>query len=129
MVTENENEVVALLEELVRWARFQGIQQAKQVLQERLEGETQKLVYHLSDGRSSDEVAKTAGVSGQTIRNYWRAWFTSGIVAPSKKYKGRFEKVFDLGDLGMPLPKGGSAAAKPGSVTTNSQQEVSGDGK
>lgn len=129
MVTENQNDVVSLLEELVRWARFQGIQQAKQVLQERLEGETQKLVYHLSDGRSSEDVAKGAGVSGQTVRNYWRVWFTSGIVAPSKKYKGRFEKVFNLDDLGIPLPKATGTAVKHSTSARENKQEVDGDGE
>jgi Fic family protein len=109
MVTENQDEVVTLLQELVKWTRFQGIQQAKQALQKLLEdpekGDTPKLLYHLSNGNSSEEIAKAAGVSSQTVRNYWRSWYTSGIVSPSKKYKGRFEKVFNLEDLGIPLPK------------------------
>jgi predicted ArsR family transcriptional regulator len=109
MVTENRDEIVTLLEELVRWARFQGIQQAKQVLQRLLEdpekGDTPKSIYHLSDARSSEEIAKVVGVSSQTVRNYWRSWFTSGVVVPSRSYKGRFEKVFNLEDLGIPLPK------------------------
>ena len=46
-------------------------------------------------------------MSSQTVRNYWRSWYTSGIVSVSKKFKGggRFEKVFNLEDLGIPLPK------------------------
>ena len=128
MVTENQNEVVALLEELVRWTRFQGVQQAKKTLQELLEGDTQKVLYHLSDGRSSEETAKAAGVSSQTVRNYWRAWFASGIVAPSKKYKGRFEKLFNLEDLGIPLPKAGGAIAKGNDSIAGSEQEVTQDG-
>jgi hypothetical protein len=114
MVTENRDEIVTLLEELVRWARFQGIQQAKQVLKGLLEdpekGDTPKSIYHFSDGRSSEEIGKVVGVSSQTVRNYWRSWFTSGVVVPSRRYKGRFEKVFNLEDLGMSLPK--PAAAK-----------------
>ena len=105
MTQENQDMVVSLLEELVRWTRFQGIQRAKEVLEELLTGDTQRLVYHLSNGRSSQEIGKAAGVSSQTVRNYWRAWFTSGIVTPSKRPKGRFEKVFDLEDLGIPVPK------------------------
>jgi response regulator of citrate/malate metabolism len=105
MVNENQNEIVVLLEELVKWTRFQGIRQAKGVLEQLLEGNTQRLIYHLSDGRSSEEIGKAIGASSQTIRNYWRNWYTSGIVFPSKKYKGRFEKVFNLEDLGISLPK------------------------
>ena len=107
MVNENQSEIVVLLEELVRWTRFQGIQRAKEVLEKLLEGATQSTIYHLSDGKSSEEIGKTVGVSSQTVRNYWRSWYTSGIVTVSKKYKGggRFEKVFNLEDLGIPLPK------------------------
>jgi hypothetical protein len=114
MVTENRDEIVTLLEELARWARFQGIQQAKQVLKGLLEdpekGDTPKSIYHFSDGRSSEEIGKAVGVSSQTVRNYWRSWFTSGVVVPSRHYRGRFAKVFNLEDLGMSLPK--PAAAK-----------------
>lgn len=118
MVTENQNEVITLLEELVRWARFHGIRQAKQVLQGFLEdpdkGDIPKNIYHLSDGRSSEEIAKTVGISSQTVRNYWRSWYTAGVVFPSRLYKGRFEKIVNLEDLGISLPR--LAAAKiPGS--------------
>ena len=109
MTTENDHQIVTLLEELVRWTRFQGVQQAKQVLEKLLadpeKDDTPKLVYHLSDGKTSGDIAKVARVSSQTVRNYWRAWFASGIVTPSQKHKGRFEKVFNLEDLGISLPK------------------------
>jgi hypothetical protein len=112
MVTENQNEIVTLLEELVRWTRFQGVRQAKEVLEKVLEGSSQRLIYHLSDGRSSEEIGKAAGVSSQTVRNYWRSWYTSGIASPSKNHKGRFEKVFNLEDLGISLPKQEGVPAK-----------------
>jgi response regulator of citrate/malate metabolism len=107
MVIEGQNEIVALLEELVRWTRFQGIQQAKTVLEQLLEGDTQRIIYHLSDGKSSEEISKTVGISSQTVRNYWRSWYASGIVYKSKLYSGRFEKVFDLEDLNIAIPKQG----------------------
>ena len=128
MVRENQNEVVVLLEELVRWTRFQGIHRAKEVLQELLNGDAQKLIYHLSDGRSSQDIAKVSGVAGQTVRNYWRSWFTSGIVSPSKKYKGRFEKVFNLEDLGLPLPKVSGVAIQSQAGSPSGNQEVEEDG-
>jgi response regulator of citrate/malate metabolism len=108
MMDQNKDEIVALLEELVRWARFHGIQQAKDVLKEFLEdpekGDIPKIIYHLSDGKSSEEIAKAVGVSSQTVRNYWRSWFSSGIVVQSRLYKGRFEKIFNLEDLGLSIP-------------------------
>jgi hypothetical protein len=120
MEIENQDEIITLLEELVRWTRFQGVRQAKEVLKELLEGNTQLLIYHLSDGRSSEEIGKVSGVSSQTVRNYWRSWYTSGIASPYKKYKGRFEKVFNLEDLGIPIPKQSGVPAKQeenGSIT------------
>jgi len=129
MVTGNDTEVVALLEELVRWARFQGVRQAKMVLQDLLKEDTQKSLYHISDGRSSEEIARILGVSSQTVRNYWRVWFASGIVMPSKKYKGRLEKVFNLEDLGFPVPKVDIASAKSKGAGLSTNQEAQEDDK
>lgn len=124
MIQENGSEVVPLLEELVRWARFQGVQRAKDVLQNLLSEDTQRAIYHLSNGRSSEDISKAVGVSSQTVRNYWRAWFTSGIVALSKNYRGRFEKVFNLEDLAIPLPRSGRSMEKQPSGTPIGDQEV-----
>jgi hypothetical protein len=95
---------VDLLDEIAKWVRFQGIQLAKQVFAEALRKDIEKLAYHYSDGRSSAEIAKIVGVSDFAIRNYWKRWNTIGIAVPSSKFKGRYERLFSLDDLGIELP-------------------------
>lgn len=107
---DRQDKIIELLEEILRWTRLQGVERAKAVLDEALSDDKLKLAYHLSDGRSSTEVANACGVSGMSITNWWRRWFTIGIAQPSKKYKGRFERTFPLEDLGIKVPsiKGGT---------------------
>jgi len=101
---DKQDKVIKLLEEILRWTRLQGIQNARAVLEDTLANDILKTAYQLSDGRSSSEVRKACGVTGKTVTNYWRRWFTLGIVQPSPKYKGRFERAFSLEDLGIEIP-------------------------
>ncbi|MCP8309409.1 MAG: helix-turn-helix domain-containing protein [archaeon] len=101
-----EEKMVKLLEEILKWIRFSGMQQVKSVLLSLLDSETKRIIYHLSDGeKSSGDIGKMSGVSDQTVRNYWRDWFTKGIVEP-KSVKGgtRYKKVFSLEDFGIEVP-------------------------
>lgn len=101
----NDNtRAVELLEELVKWSRLQGAQTAKKILSESLSKNSEKLVYHFSDGRGSKEISSLAGVSDFSVRSYWKRWNTEGLVSPSKKYKGRYERVFSLEDFGIDVP-------------------------
>lgn len=102
---DKQDKMIQVLEEILTWTRFQGIQNVKAVLLGALKpGSRERVAYQLSDGRSSVEVGKACGVSGMTVTNYWRRWFTLGIAQPSKKYKGRFERTFSLEDFGIEIP-------------------------
>jgi len=101
---DKQDKVIELLEEILRWTRLQGVQNARAVLVDALKTDTLKIAYQFSDGRSSVDVAKVCGVSPMTVTNYWRRWFTLGIAQPSKNYKGRFERAFSLEDLGIEIP-------------------------
>ena len=101
---DKQDKVIELLGEILIWTRLQGVQNAKAVLASALTTNVHKLAYQLSDGRSSAEVAKDCGVSAMTVTNYWKRWFTLGIARPSPKFKGRFERIFSLEDLGIEIP-------------------------
>lgn len=117
---EWQDKMIQLLEEILIWTRLQGVRNAKAVLDEALSDDKPKLAYHLSDGRSSTEVANACGVTGMTITNWWRRWFTIGIAQPSKRYKGRFERTFSLDDLGIKVP-----STKAGTRTGSEKQPES----
>lgn len=103
-MSATDTRLVELLTELVKWTRFEGIQKARQILADSLKKDSEKLAYHFSDGRGSAEVAKVAGVSDFAVRSYWKKWQALALVVPSNKYKGRFQHVFSLEDLGFEVP-------------------------
>lgn len=120
--------VVELLEELVRWTRLQGIQHARAILGEVLKKDAEKLAYQHSDGRGSAEVGKVAGVSDFAVRSYWKRWASIGIVVPSKKFKGRYERIFSLEDLGFEVPSPRGPPTKMDAPTAGAEEEVKLDG-
>lgn len=94
------------LDQLLKWTRFAGMQQLRSILTNNLTNDTQLLIYEYSNGkRSTREIAKLAGVkSNQTIVNYWKNWSSLGIVEPSQKYQGRFQRICSLEQVGLTVP-------------------------
>lgn len=99
--------IIEVLEEILKWVKFQGWQNVKGILSEVLEDDVSKLVYHYSDGRSSREVAEKVRVSHSTVTNYWKRWAKIGIVEPIRVRRGiRYKKVFSLEEFGIEVPEG-----------------------
>ena len=119
---DKQDKIIELLGEVLRWTRLQGVQNARAVLTTALKTDTDKIIYHLSDGRPSGQIARVCGVTEVSVRNYWRRWFTLGITQPSHKYKGRFERSFSLEDLGIKVPAMTVASA---TVKERAEQEES----
>lgn len=101
---EQQDKIIGLLDEILKWTRFEGMQRVKAVLLETLKKDSEKIAYQYSDGRGSLEISKIAGVSDFAIRSYWKKWATIGLVHPSGKFKGRYERLFSLEDLGVEVP-------------------------
>jgi len=99
-----QRRTIELLQEIAKWVRFEGIQTARQVLNDFFKKDSEKLAYQYSDGRGSSEIAKIAGVSDFAVRSYWKKWSAMGLVVPSDKFKGRYEHLFSLDDFGIELP-------------------------
>lgn len=94
------------LAQLLKWARFAGMQQLRGILADNLDDDRSMLIYEYSDGkRSTREIAKLVGVkSNQTIANYWKKWGSLGIVEPSPKHEGRFQRICSLEIVGLTIP-------------------------
>lgn len=103
-MSEDNKRIIELLEELVKWRRLEGAQLARKTMKEVLSKDAEKLVYQYSTGRTSKEIAALSGVSDFSVRNYWKKWNQEGLVMPSQKYKGRYERVFSLEDFGIEIP-------------------------
>ena len=111
-------EIESKLGQLLKWARFAGMQQLRDILAENLDDDTLMLIYEYSDGeRSTREIAKLVGVkSNRTVSNYWTKWRALSIVEPSPKREGRFQRICSLEAVGLtvpPAPKSSSEADEP----------------
>jgi hypothetical protein len=106
-VQQQTNEQTEILREILKWIKFAGAKEVKNVLLAALNTEQKRLVYHLSDGdRGSLEIAKAAGTSDTTVRRHWALWVRQGIVEPLKVRGGeRYKKFFELEDFGIEVPQ------------------------
>lgn len=109
-MTEDAN--TAILKEMLKWVRIQGMSQAKSVLRDALKTDKDRLVYEYSDGeRGMVEIAKLTGLGAETVRRYWARWATMGLVEPiSVKGGTRYKKVFSLQTFGIDMPQMQDAA-------------------
>ena len=106
MSEDRTDRIIELLEEILKWVKFQGWQNVKGILSEVLGDDMSKLIYHYSDGKSSREIAEKVSVSHQTVTNYWKKWAKIGIVEPLKVHRGiRYKRVFSLEDFGIEVPE------------------------
>ncbi len=106
----NENkdlnkEILGVLKEILKWTKFQAWKEVKGVLSSQLKDERMRLIYHLSDGKSTREIARKTGVSHVTVYEYWKKWSKIPIVEPIMvKGKIRYRKMFELEDFGIEIP-------------------------
>jgi hypothetical protein len=103
-LSDEKNEQTVLLREILKWIKFAGMKEVKEVLNSVLDTDQKKLVYQLSDGsKGMIEVGKAAGIaSTATISRYWKSWLKLGL-GENVSVKGgeRFRRAFDLEDFGI----------------------------
>lgn len=102
-----DNEQTQLLREILKWIKFAGMKEVKDVLNSVLDTDQKKLVYQLSDGsKGIVEIGKVAGIaSTETIFRYWKSWLKMRLGENvSVKGGNRFKRAFDLEDFGFELP-------------------------
>ena len=98
MSEDKTDRIINLLEEILKWTRFEGTEKVRTVMDSELDDDTKKLIYHLSDGESSPKIAKIVKTDPSTVRDYWKKWAKKGImkIHPDEKEK---EIVAEEGDV------------------------------
>jgi len=110
MQAENETNrllkrLVALMEENVRYARFQALPEIRRTLEQALVTEVDRRIYQASfHDRTVSEVARQAGTSRSNVQRKKQDWVTRGIMVPSGTRAGRWERAFDLEAIGLIAP-------------------------
>lgn len=93
------------LDNILKWTRFAGILQLRDILLQTLTDDKSLLIYEYSDGkRTTREVARLVNIGHVTVSRYWRHWNKIGIIEPSPKYKGRFQRICSLEEFGITIP-------------------------
>jgi DNA-binding transcriptional regulator YhcF (GntR family) len=96
-----EDRIIALLEEALIWLKFIA-GNFREVLIRELTEDTDKIIYELSNGlRTTRQIAKLSGVNHTTVANKWKKWHELGIVREASAWKGRFEHLCSLKEMGM----------------------------
>jgi len=113
------------LVQLLKWTKFAGMQQLRTILAQNLQNDKEMLIYELSDGeRTTREIAKLAKVgSHATVTSYWKRWSNLGIVEPSQKRKGRFQRICSLEEVGLTVPPM-TQPSTPSTEREQSEEEV-----
>lgn len=93
------------LDQLLKWSKFAGMQQLRNLLMQNLTTDAESSIYELSDGeRTTREIAGLANIgSNATVASYWRKWSKVGIVELSKR-QGRFRRICSLEEVGLTVP-------------------------
>ncbi len=102
---DSQKRMVELLEEIAKWTKVTSIPRVKDLLQEVLSSDNEKIAYHVSDGLDSRSVGRLAGVGASTIARWWKVWLRAGI-AKAIPVKGgeRAKRIFSLEDFGIGVP-------------------------
>lgn len=103
----SNNRIEELLTEILKWIKFAGAKEVREVLASNLDTDQKRLIYHLSDGNiGSVEIANLTKTSDRTVRRQWESWARLGIVDPIKVRGGdRYKKSFELEDFGIRVPE------------------------
>ena len=117
-----QDRMVELLEELVKWTRLSSKPGVKTLLLDILKDDERKMVYQLSDGRGSVEIAKLTGVGASTIPEWWKQWNKVGISEAMPVRGGeRAKRLFSLDDFGIEVPQPIKATMTEKPTTVESQ--------
>lgn len=112
-----------ILEDMLRWLRFTGIQQAKDVVDEVLTFEDDerkqrdaRVAYELTDGNHSQaEISRRITYSRPTVGNWQEKWGKLGI-ADEDPESGNYAHLISLEELGLdrpPVPDEGDSTEAP----------------
>lgn len=102
-MVSKENEEILI--EILKWQKLQGIRTLRDIIPSILDDVKKIKAYEMTDGKTpTKEIAKSLGVSKDTVIVWWREWFSQGIVNKVPQRGGGHplcEKIVSLKDMGM----------------------------
>jgi hypothetical protein len=120
-VSNNDERLLALMEELVVWTRFATRAAILAAWESILADDRHLLAYELSDGsRNQQQVADATGLSQPTISILWARWRRLGIARVQGKVVAHLARPSDLGmERAMRLSAPPAKGRRPDATTTS----------
>jgi predicted Fe-S protein YdhL (DUF1289 family) len=97
-ILEAASAIQRTLEEILIWLKISNSEKVNLILRTHLNSPEKRLVYHLSDGRSTREISAISSVSISAISTYWKKWNRLGLTR-KVGVKGGGERHFKNFDL------------------------------
>src|SRR5437879_1502744 len=95
--SQNPDTELSVLKEILKWTRFSGMREVKEVIKSVLDDDQKRIAYQLSDGsKGSPEICKLTGIkSPTTVTKYWGGWTKLGLGDTIPVRGGdRFKRAF-----------------------------------
>ena len=131
-MNEETEKQTKILEEILKWIKFSGTKDVKEVLLNNLTDDTKILIYHYSDGMNAIPFLKDLlGIKGNNvIPKLWDKWKNVGIMEKINVKRGeRGRKIFNLEDFGILIPEVKLEETPKEGIQKLSEQEKSSDEK
>ncbi|XHH08079.1 MAG: hypothetical protein ACFCUE_10955 [Candidatus Bathyarchaeia archaeon] len=107
-MSNQPNEQTIILKEILKWVKFAGLKEVKELLLTTTNNDPKKLlVYHLGDGNhGANEIASLLSIGNKTVLGLWELWLKMGL-GENVPVKGgsRFKRSFDLQEIGIEVPE------------------------
>lgn len=112
------------LDEIRIWTKINGIEKVQNILNNALDTPEKRIVYHLSEGKTTREINTICGISIDTVSNYWNGWNRLGLMKTINVKGGgeRFIKIFDLEHYGIEIPSITKKESKPKTTSVEKNQ-------
>ena len=90
----NEEKIIELLNDILKWQRVQGIRTLKEIMSTILDSDEKKLTYENTDGiKGVRDVISIVKVGQGTISRWWNEWYSQGIL---ERVGTKYKKIISL---------------------------------
>lgn len=112
------DESTKILQDILRWIKFQNLPALKNILTETLVTNEDKLVYEYTDGEtSSRKIESLTGVGYKVVQTRWNKWSKMGIVEKIEGGQTKFRKLISLEEIGIDVPQSNNNVLKSNIAT------------
>jgi len=95
----NEEKIIELLEEILKWERLQGIGAIREIIPTLLDKDEKRLAYEHTDGEKTvRDLEKLVKKDKATISRWWNSWYSQGILV---KKGNKYKNIISLSELGL----------------------------